>query len=43
MLVYLDDIPIFSKNEKEHVQHLNQVLQVLRENRFYVKMAKCHL
>ena len=42
MLVYLDDIPIFAKSEKEHIQHLKQILQVLRENQFYAKMAKCH-
>ena len=42
MLVYLDDILIFSKSEEEHAQNLKQVLQVLRENQFYAKMAKCH-
>ena len=42
ILVYLDDILIFSKNKEEHVSHLAQVLQILRENQFYAKMSKCH-
>jgi hypothetical protein len=42
VLVYLDDILIFSKNEEEHVSHLAHVLQILRENQFYTKMSKYH-
>lgn len=41
VLVYLDDILIFSKWEEKHAQHLKQVLQVLRDNQFYAKVAKC--
>lgn len=32
VLVYLDDILIFSMHEEENVQHLKQILEVLREN-----------
>lgn len=39
--VYLDDIMIYSKNEEEHKVHLEQVLEVLREAKLYVKMSKC--
>jgi len=39
--VYLDDILIFSKNELEHVEHVSQVLQRLRQNKLFVKLSKC--
>jgi hypothetical protein len=41
VVVYLDDILIFSKSDAEHQQHLREVLQTLHENRFYCKMSKC--
>jgi hypothetical protein len=41
VLVYLDDILIFSKNEKEHEEHLRYVLQKLKEHRLFAKMTKC--
>jgi Reverse transcriptase (RNA-dependent DNA polymerase)/RNase H-like domain found in reverse transcriptase/Retroviral aspartyl protease len=41
VLVYLDDILIYSKTPAEHEQHLRQVLQVLRDNQFYCKLKKC--
>jgi hypothetical protein len=40
-VVYLDDILIFSKTAKEHLSHLRQVLQTLRENQFYANPKKC--
>ena len=39
--VYLDDILIFSKTEQEHEQHLETVLQLLRDNKLYAKLSKC--
>ena len=39
VLVCLDDIPIFSKHEEEHVQHFKQVLKLLRGNWFYAKIV----
>jgi hypothetical protein len=41
MCVYLDDILIYSKVKEDHPRHLAQVLQVLKENEFYVKLSKC--
>jgi hypothetical protein len=41
MVVFIDDILIFSKNEEEHDEHLHLVLQKLRENQLYAKLNKC--
>jgi hypothetical protein len=38
MVVFIDDILIFSKNEEEHDKHLRLVLQKLRENQLYAKL-----
>jgi transposase InsO family protein len=41
VVVYLDDILIFSINEEEHVDHVKKVLQILRENDLYCEFEKC--
>lgn len=41
VVVYLDDIMIYSHTLEEHVEHLGKVFQVLRENQLYVKRDKC--
>jgi hypothetical protein len=41
VVVFIDDILIFSKNEKEHDEHLHLVLPKLRENQLYTKLNKC--
>ncbi|KAG8477742.1 hypothetical protein CXB51_027589 [Gossypium anomalum] len=41
VVVFIDDIPIYSKTEPEHAQHLRIVLQTLREKQLYVKFSKC--
>jgi hypothetical protein len=41
VIVFLDDILIYSKYEEEHEQHLRMVLQVLREHQLYAKLSKC--
>jgi hypothetical protein len=41
MVVFINDILIFSKNEEEHDEHLRLVLQNLRENQLYAKLRKC--
>jgi hypothetical protein len=40
MVVFIDDILIFSKNEEEHDENLRLVLQKLRENQLYAKLKK---
>ena len=39
--VYLDDILIYSENEKEHVEHVKKVLAKLRTNSLLLKLGKC--
>jgi hypothetical protein len=41
VLVFIDDILIYSKNREEHEEHLRLVLQVLREHKIYAKFRKC--
>ncbi|GJP59364.1 hypothetical protein CLOP_g11458 [Closterium sp. NIES-67] len=40
MVVYLDDILIYSRNMKQHVEHLRRVFEILRRERLYVKLSK---
>ena len=42
VLIYLDDILIFSKTPEEHERHLNMVLKRLEEHKFYAQLHKCH-
>ena len=41
VVVFMDDILISSKSEKDHEGHLRIVLQTLREHQWYVKINKC--
>lgn len=41
VLVYLDDILVFSKDEKEHAKHLRLALEVLRKHKLYCALKKC--
>ena len=41
VLVHLDDILVFSKDEKQHAQHLRQMLKPLEPEQLYAKMSKC--
>ncbi|WMV41428.1 hypothetical protein MTR67_034813 [Solanum verrucosum] len=41
VIVYIDDILIYSKSEDDHMNHLRKVLQVLKDHQVYVKFSKC--
>ena len=41
VVVFVDDILIYSKSEWEHEYHLGIVLQLLRDNQLYTKFSKC--
>ena len=41
MIVYLDDILIFSKTKEEYLEHIRQVLQRLKEEKLLINLKKC--
>jgi hypothetical protein len=41
VMVFIDDILVYSKNVEEHEEHLHLVLQKLRDHRLYAKLSKC--
>ena len=41
LLVFFDDILIYSKIWEEHLKHLDEVLEILEEQLLYTKMSKC--
>ncbi|CAI7890334.1 unnamed protein product [Closterium sp. NIES-54] len=40
VVVYLDDILIYSRDMKQHIKHLQHVFEILRREKFYVKLSK---
>ena len=41
VVMFIDGILMYSKNEQEHEQHLRIVLQTLKEKQLYAKLSKC--
>ncbi|GJR39595.1 putative reverse transcriptase domain-containing protein [Tanacetum coccineum] len=41
VIVFIDDILIYSKDEKEHEEHLKTILELLKEEKLYAKFSKC--
>ncbi|XP_071729252.1 uncharacterized protein [Rutidosis leptorrhynchoides] len=41
VIVFIDDILVYSKSEEEHTVHLRQVLETLRRERLFAKFSKC--
>ena len=42
VVVFLDDILVYSKNEEEHAKHLRTVLETMRREKLYAKLSKCN-
>ena len=42
VFIYLDDILVASESPEEHKQHLQEVLQILKDNHLYAAIQKCH-
>ena len=43
VVVFIDDILIYSKTKEEHAKHLRIVLQTLRQEKLYAKLSKCSI
>ncbi|GJQ94961.1 putative reverse transcriptase domain-containing protein [Tanacetum coccineum] len=43
MIVFIDDILIYSKNKQEHAEHLKLILELLKKEQLYAKFSKCEL
>ncbi|PKA59580.1 RNA-directed DNA polymerase like [Apostasia shenzhenica] len=41
IIVFIDDILIYSSNEEEHEEHLKIALKTLRDKKLYAKLSKC--
>nr|GFC16575.1 putative reverse transcriptase domain-containing protein [Tanacetum cinerariifolium] len=43
VIVFIDDILIYSRDEKEHEEHLKAILELLKKEKLYAKFSKCDL
>ena len=41
IIVFIDDIPVYSGDREKHAEHIRIVLQTLKEKKLYVKFNKC--
>ncbi|XP_019262705.1 PREDICTED: uncharacterized protein LOC109240504, partial [Nicotiana attenuata] len=41
VIVFIDDILVYSRSQEEHEQHLRAVLQTLKDSQLYAKFSKC--
>ena len=41
VLVFIDDILVYSRNEVEHEDHIRNILKILKEHQLYAKLSKC--
>ncbi|GKA31745.1 putative reverse transcriptase domain-containing protein [Tanacetum coccineum] len=42
LIVFIDDILIYSKDKKEHEEHLKAILELLKKEKLYAKFCKCN-
>ena len=42
MIIYLNDILIYFKNNEKHTQHIKLMIEVFRKHEFYAKPSKCN-
>ncbi|GKE18705.1 hypothetical protein Tco_1426282, partial [Tanacetum coccineum] len=43
MMVFIDDVLIYSRSEKDHEEHLKLILELLKKDELYAKLFKCEL
>jgi hypothetical protein len=41
VLVFFDDILVYSKNWNSHIKHIETILKIVQENKFYINKSKC--
>src|SRR4030095_13876941 len=41
VIVFIDDILVYSKSESDHAKHLHELLEILRKEKLYAKFSKC--
>ena len=41
VVVFIDDILVYSKTKEEHAEHLRQVMDLMRQHKLYAKFSKC--
>ncbi|PKU80222.1 RNA-directed DNA polymerase [Dendrobium catenatum] len=41
VIVFIDDILVYSSSEEDHARHLRSVLKTLRQHQLYAKFSKC--